>query len=185
MAVTEELLPWETVSSRVKNDNELIFGRTKGTMDSYLAHKAKVNREWRDINSYCKHRMLGYPYSTETVTNEKGMEELRKYVPDDADCPGERVKIMENEFPYAFSSDVLHKVIWSADELTIEEYRRHLNKHFSDADYEIEMYINPPQLKSVPGVHHGHGFMRKRQTAITDLITQNTHQSSKEYLDCR
>lgn len=34
--------------------------------------------------------MLGYPYSTEIVVNEKGAKESRKYVPDDADCPGKR-----------------------------------------------------------------------------------------------
>lgn len=82
---------------------------------------------------------------------------------------------MDNEFPYAFSPDVIHKVIWSADELTIEEYRLCLNKHFSDADYDIVMFINPIHQKSVAGVHHGHALMRKKQAAITNLIAQDGH----------
>lgn len=63
---------------------------------------------------------------------------------------GEHVKVMDNEFPYAFTPDVLHKVIWSATELSIDEYRNHLKKHFSDDEYDIVMFVNPPQLKSVP-----------------------------------
>lgn len=94
------------------------------------------------------------------------------------------MKIMDNEYPYALSSDVLHKVIWSADELTVDEYRPHLNKHFSDNDYDIVMYMNPPQLKSVPGVHHCHAFMRMKQAEITNLISMESL-ASQENLNFR
>ena len=51
-----------------------------------------MREEWRDINSYCKHRMLGYPCKKEyvSVANENGQVQrvVRNYVDDFAQCPG-------------------------------------------------------------------------------------------------
>ena len=78
---------------------------------------------------------------------------------------GKRQFVMDNEFPYAFSPEILHKVIWSADELTPEEYHRCIEREYSTKDYDIVVFVNPVHRKSVRGVHHGHALLRKKLSA--------------------
>nr|XP_039250403.1 uncharacterized protein YPL067C-like [Styela clava] len=164
MGISERLRSWDEIAENI-SQGDLNFDRTQKVADIYRDHRRHLAKEWLDLNSYIKHRYLKYPYSMKIVSevdDSGNIEEYeKKYVSPDAEYRGKRIVMADNEFPYAFSPEISHKVIWSVEDLCAEDYRQFVNRDYPEEDYDIMVFVNPVHLKSVRGVHHGHALIRR------------------------
>ncbi|CAK8698593.1 unnamed protein product [Clavelina lepadiformis] len=125
---------------------------------TYKENIKKTKKEWKSIDSYCKHHFLKYPYSNQ---NENGG--IVKYVEENAISTVESGMVLErNNYPYHLSPGIEHYVVWSVRNQSKATYEKFVNERFPSNAYDVIIFENSEQNKSVKSVVHVHVFVRNK-----------------------
>ena len=65
-----------------------------------------------------------------------------------------------NDFPYYVTEGIKHFVLWSSKEQDWTVYEDYVTTKFPRHVYDVLMFENPIELKSVKSVVHVHVFVR-------------------------
>ncbi|XP_076804039.1 uncharacterized protein LOC143448273 [Clavelina lepadiformis] len=155
--IAETPCTWENAKLKLGN-NDIEFGRTIECAKTYKENIKKTKKEWKSIDSYCKHHFLKYPYSNQ---NENGG--IVKYVEENAISTVESGMVLErNNYPYHLSPGIEHYVVWSVRNQSKATYEKFVNERFPSNAYDVIIFENSEQNKSVKSVVHVHVFVRNK-----------------------
>nr|XP_039249751.1 uncharacterized protein LOC120327510 [Styela clava] len=164
--IADGFFNWDLAESMIIDGN-YNFGRTYECARRYKKHMTSVGQEWDSIDSLCRSKFLGFPYSTKSIEtfDDDGTtrgKRIVKFVDMKVNPEGFRVVIVENEFPYALTPDIRHFIIWSCKDISLEEYLEQVEKEFPRNKFDIIIFENPSERKSVNGVSHAQVFVRDK-----------------------
>jgi len=92
-------------------------------------------------------------------------EQLQKLLSQARDKLPQMWRLMENDFPYYFDSEIRHSLLWSIQELTASEIQKIMEDQLS-REYEWIWFCNPPNLKSVKNIVHVHVMWRLKPQVV-------------------
>jgi len=137
---------WEELVSAVSSNRLELLGRVPEKLQYYREQMAIIRLEFESIEDYLHHNVFGY--STTTSTNGKLM----------VVHPIKHKKIIvfrKNDFPYSLEEGIEHYLLWSTEELTIEEIEENIKNNIPK-ESKFCYFVNPPILRSVKTIHHAH-----------------------------
>ena len=143
-----EQLNWEEINKLVDEERFEDFVRSKESSSNYGKNKIIIKNTYGSIKDMILIKTLNYD-SIKKEDNKlyaEKKEDSYKY------------HLIYNDFPYSITDDVLHLVLWSDENLTIEEGEKILNKKLKGLKYIF--YRNPEYLRSVPAVFHFQVFVK-------------------------
>lgn len=130
------------------------LGRSLAQQTEYRTFREKLNGEWASIADYVMVSKLSFRDSV----NAQGKRVA--VIPDDKE---NRTILLQNDFPYYFTDDVGHYVLWKiGGELLpseIEAAQAEIRDNLGAVDSTF--YINPPTLKSILDIEHAHILFKK------------------------
>ncbi|CAK8698594.1 unnamed protein product [Clavelina lepadiformis] len=171
--VAETPFSWQEVTQKLVTKSAQ-FGRTVEGLKVYRRYMNGIKKEWKSIDSYCKHRYLKYPYSIQTENGK-----MIKYVKDDAISPVKSGMVLErNNYPYHLSPGIGHYVVWSVRNQSMATYQKFVNERFPSNAYDVIVFENMEESKSVKSVVHVHAFVRTKKLNLCSL---RTHLVSRNY----
>ena len=80
-------------------------------------------------------------------------------------------RLIVNKFPYHYEPDVTNFVLWYGDENASKDKKMRLVEAYEELkEYDLIVYENPPEMKSVPGLPHMQILARKTEEGTTRTI---------------
>ena len=179
-------LSWEEVVTLVRANRLEALGRLDFQLREYSVAKAAMQREYHSVVDRLRERRLGAP--CRAIEGRKkcdwGMEAaggegvataatrpplVRPYEEVTSD-DGEVLRVCwyPNEFGYAIEGDVEHHLLWTDRLLETDSrlFQRLLRRHRPEAEWEAVVFINPPELRSIPDLHHIHIFSKRKPAPV-------------------
>lgn len=133
----------------------------------YATHTAKVKSEYCSITDYVLVRFLGYSFKEVEVIDtaiDPNKPILKKQAIRDPP-PSKKIQLWPNDFPYYFTSNIDHLILWSQTVLSQEEIDRNLDvllkERYGDAPIEVKMFVNTVALQSIREVFHVHVLVKR------------------------
>merc|ERR1719376_54015 len=149
-------LNWNEIVNRVKN-NDLNFGRSKEGLEEYRKFKSQIDNEWCSMENYIKHIYFDYPVKNKIIDGKtlKYVDEFKKLT-----NGKKEIVLRENDFPYNFTDDIIHWVVWTSSGVPYADVTAKVNEKFPAENFEVVLMENPN--KTIKGVDHLHVFARKK-----------------------
>ena len=173
----------------VKKDLSLL-SRSKEQTNTYRKCRATINNEWISIYDYLLCTKFGFdwvyaehsetdvsfPTYNQHQTKKRSKPTFQKYLQqhESSITTEQQLKLCLNDFPYYFEPNIHHYVLWklggvvTADEIT-QAKKDILQKCQTNTSVEEDVannhevflhWVNPPHLKSLPGIDHVHILYR-------------------------
>ena len=164
------------------------LARSKEQTNTYRKCRATINNEWVSIYDYLLCTKFGFDwvYAEDSETDvssstynqhqikKRSKPTFQKYLQqreNSTTTTQPQLKLCLNDFPYYFEPNIHHYVLWklggvvTAGEITQAKKDILCQAHTSvvdiDKDHEVFLHwINPPHLKSLPGIDHVHILYR-------------------------
>jgi hypothetical protein len=169
-----------------------LLGRMPDTINQYDQHILDVQRTYTSISDYIKHKYLSKHFICKKGIDGKikcySYEESQKQLQQNSQHKKQHqhqhhnahnidtnvsdtqllesilphVALSPNAFPYAFTDDIEHSVIWSCRELSHHEIELLVEYYRPCSQYHTRYYVNPPSLQSVKDVFHVQLFSKQK-----------------------
>lgn len=146
-------------------------GRLPEVQEKYKKHAKDVKQSHGGPGPYIKERYLSHVYDEDKQQHtSKSSQQAPSSNPDVKEHISDP-KLREllnisrwtpNEFPYNFTSDVEHSVIWSSRPLSDNEIEQVLDYYKPQHQWHVRYFVNPPEWKSIPEVEHVQIFGKKK-----------------------
>ena len=167
-----------------------LLARSGEQTNTYRKCRATINNEWVSIYDYLLCTKFGFdwvyaedsetdvssPTYNQQQTKKRSNPTFQKYLQQresstTTTTTKQQLKLCLNDFPYYFEPNIHHYVLWklggvvTAGEITQAKKDILCQAHTSvvdiDKDHEVFLHwINPPHLKSLPGIDHVHILYR-------------------------
>ncbi|OMJ27905.1 hypothetical protein AYI69_g2637 [Smittium culicis] len=113
----------------------------------------QIKTKYNDIESFINESIIS-KLLTENAQNIDGIIDF------DA-----KLYLKKNDFPYALEPNIDHLLLWSTNKLQAghvppPHVKSFISKHLGPETTYLWL-VNPPHLQSIPGVYHGHLFVKK------------------------
>jgi hypothetical protein len=162
----EHPLSWAQVVEYVQTDRLPELRRSVEQEAQMQAFNAALKVEWASTSDYILHRRFGLPI---TATGPDGKLEVSR---DAMAAAGTRTILALNDFPYFYESGIVHYVLWKlGGDVTADDMTTAKQTLLADGG-SCECFINPPHLRSIPGVSHGHLLVHT--TGVTNVVGVST-----------
>uniref|UniRef100_A0A0G4HL21 Uncharacterized protein n=1 Tax=Chromera velia CCMP2878 TaxID=1169474 RepID=A0A0G4HL21_9ALVE len=160
-------LTWEECKEFVRAGRLKEFGRLAKDHNAYIKKKKERDNLYNNIADQILIEVLLFGEETDPVSGKKKAVHPNFRLPEEGLNPSKmpfRVRLTENRYPYAVPRGSRHYIIWVAPPTVLGKSDAHhfLDDAFDPAKYEYIKFVNPPQLRSVVGVHHWHVIVRRR-----------------------
>ena len=166
-------IKWDDITKIIDEERFELLSRSHSQEVVYQAHCVKLKGEWRSVTDYILVRLFQFDRMFD--------EQSGKYFADKDIVANSFIstRLLLNDFPYNFASDIQHWCLWKLngilnDEEVVKAKQMILNKlekeevstHCSSsAEGDSVMMIhwkNPIHLKSIPDIDHVHILVRIR-----------------------
>jgi len=167
-----------------------LLARSKEQTNTYRKCRATINNEWVSIYDYLLCTKFGFDYAEDNEADtdissptynqqqrkKRSNPTFQEYLQQHESSTQPQLKLCLNDFPYYFEPNIHHYVLWklggvvTADEITqakkdiLQKCQSHaLVEEDEDVANNNEVFlhwINPPHLKSLPGIDHVHILYR-------------------------
>lgn len=67
--------------------------------------------------------------------------------------------ILENSFPYSLERGILHKVVWSVEDMSRDQVVEFARKEYPENLFDIVIFVNPNSMKSITKPYHMQVFV--------------------------
>lgn len=177
-------LSWDELRNIIIVGKDLsLLSRSKEQTNTYRKCRVTINNEWISIYDYLLCTKFGFdwvyaedsetdvssPTYNQQQTKKRSNPTFQKYLQQTASSitTQPQLKLCLNDFPYYFEPNIHHHVLWklggvvTADEITQAKKDILCQAHTSvvdiEKDHEVFLHwVNPPHLKSLPGIDHVH-----------------------------
>jgi len=143
-------MEWNEVKNII-NTNKLEFlGRNEEQQKVYEEFRQDILLKYENVSQYLY--ITKFNFNSNINNNNNKLIAIR---PDNIDI--NKTYLYLNDFPYNFNNNIKHYVLWKLSLITkeeVDEVAKKLVQDMSAIDYCT--YINPPALKSVLDIEHGH-----------------------------
>ena len=151
MAITDEIISIKKLKCYIKHNKLHCLGRTTKTQQNYDELKKIMNRNWETKKDYIFHEIFNFPFIISPL-NDKQLAPIPTMI----QLP--ITKIMINNMPYNFESQMHHYCLWKIGgkitQMDINQAIETLAKTHKIQDYAY--WENPPGIKSIEDVEHIH-----------------------------
>jgi hypothetical protein len=170
---------WEQIKDTLATGDVHLLGRTAAQLDEYAAHKTTVLTQYCSVADYLLHTIFKYKCENVPVAHAaaaaaagtcSGGSNTCANVPALAatklkaqkpNQPGCRIVWQPNNFPYYTTPEIEMHIIWcEAGHISEEDLQQIVAVERPEAEFEVQIFENPPHLKSVPELHHVHVISR-------------------------
>jgi len=157
----DEPLSWKLAKECFRD--QLLHGyRSRKNISEYNNEKRRNDETWRSIEDVIKNEVFGMPSFKDPYTEFW-------YVPGDVGVNERRLIV--NRFPYHYEPEVTNFVLWYGNaDATKEEKMRMVLECEELNEYDLIVYENPPEQKSVLGIAHLQILARKTPEHNTRTI---------------
>jgi glutaredoxin-related protein len=146
-------LSFTEIKDLIKNKKFNIFRRKKTVLKQYIENTVHDKSVYNSIRDMILINYLHYaPYCGFNGKMKATLKCHRKNKYNALD-----INLVHNKYPYDIRDDVIHMILWSAENLSIEQVDKILKKTLHN---EFVYFINPQHLKSIPDVFHVHVFIK-------------------------
>ena len=165
---------WEDLKQIILVEQNLAkLSRSTAQQMDYERFRRRLNQEWRSIYDYILCTKLGFSESATSTKDEDGGSTQRCCDIELEHISEVRTALVENDFPYNMEPGIEHLILWKTKEnITPHEIQETL-RSLQDRENVVDTlhWINPPHLKSLPGIDHVHFLCRlsshdKRSSSI-------------------
>lgn len=146
---------WDEAREIVKQRDYARLVRTDAQLQEYLKYMDECRTRYLAVDDYLRHVVFGWRVSSVAVDGGARLK---------ADEPAMRdrqVIFKFNDYPYAFTPDVLHYCLWSTHEMTEAQVDTHLAQSLNARTHEWLWFCNPPSQKSIRTIWHIHCLVRR------------------------
>ncbi|ORZ09773.1 hypothetical protein BCR41DRAFT_358454 [Lobosporangium transversale] len=142
------------------------MARSEAVQEAYQRAIKRRTKKYGSPDEYIRQRVLHWPpmenvsspSSPSTDSDDSSSSGSPPPSPTEPVDPLE-FALKKNEFPYSVESGIEHWLIWSKNPLPDEDWiRRYLEERLPGREYLF--FINPPELRSVPSIHHVQVFTK-------------------------
>lgn len=197
MTESEETLTWNQIQELIQSGELYKLVRSPEVAASYREFRAKLESQGWNLVSHILETRLHWEQSELQQLNTV------KYPTDEDKADAifrdkSTLKILKNDFPYNFESDVSHLLVWSkiyiplylplGDNVPDLEYHKHMNPKVKSLVErllhqmlsplgltEYVWFINYPRLQSIKTVSHIHVLIKSSDTkSVERLLTDES-----------
>jgi len=147
-------MSWEECKRVISEGRLEVLGRSMAQQEQYNAFMEGVRKEFETVHDFILVTKFGLDASA--VNSETG----KRSVPTPIDISNDVIKLFLNDFPYNFTSDVKHYVLWKLgsplEEKEVRDAQESLLQDDSLGADDACFYVNPPHLKSILTIDHAH-----------------------------
>ena len=143
------LLEWRDISEIIASNKLELLGRNEQQQAVYEEFRSSISSNWVSISDYLYVTKFNFDSS---LNDDNKRMAIRPSIIDK-----DKTYLFLNDFPYNFSSKIKHYVLWKLSPIThneVNEKAKQLVDELNADDHVV--YINPPALKSVLDIEHGH-----------------------------
>ncbi|OLY77685.1 hypothetical protein AYI68_g8281 [Smittium mucronatum] len=143
---------WSVLKKYIDSGEFEELGRTVENQSIYDAKMKELKAKYGSIDTFIR----------ETVVS-KILDDKAKITDGVIDYK-DQLYLKKNDFPYALEPNIDHLILWSVYKLDAGSVPPPNVVHFIAThlgpSVEYLWLVNPPHLQSVPGVYHGHLFVK-------------------------
>ncbi|KAG0006507.1 hypothetical protein BGZ65_007254 [Modicella reniformis] len=151
-----------------KNLNPM--GRSESVQEAYQRAIKRRTKKYGSPDEYIRQKILHWPPAEKDDDSvSDGNESSTSTPPSSPTGPINPLEITlkKNEFPYSVKPGIEHWLIWSRCPLTDEEWiRKYLEERLPGREYLF--FFNPPELRSVPSIHHIQVFTKGKGEVLDE-----------------
>ena len=160
-ASRERPMPFSVATEAIRSSFTLeMMGRKSSDLEKYHNATKKMKETYVSVSDFIRIDKFNFSSSLDASTNK-----LQASVPNSASpTTAPLLKLVVNDFPYNFSPDVTHMVLWKVGEgaITGSEIEAAVEELRREGAEECSWWINPPHLKSIKDLDHAHILARKK-----------------------
>ncbi len=146
----EQPLRWAQVVEFVQTDRLPELRRSVEQEAQMQAFNAALKTEWATTVDYILHRQFGLQA---TATGPDGKLQVGR---ETIAAAGTCTALALNDFPYYYESGIMHYVLWKiGGDVTSDDMATARQTLLANGGACV-CFINPPHLRSIPGIAHGH-----------------------------
>ena len=163
MTYSESELTFEQIQSHI-NRNELhALLRSKSEQERYIVSLTETRKRWATISDFILHDKFHLDYEVD--------RDGKFFVPRHV-FEGQKSTCVRNDFPYNFEKRVQHMVYWKlGGDVTVDELHRAAQELREKIQFDgYAVFVNPPSLKSIKDVSHGHIILKLKPRYLPYLI---------------
>ncbi|PVU96838.1 hypothetical protein BB561_000944 [Smittium simulii] len=138
---------WEELQTIIESGRFELLGRTQKEQARYMSESAKLAEQHGSVSKYMTAKLS-------TLQPRSGFI------------------LMLNDYPYALEESISHYILWSTSPLpsgntppqSVIDYLdspEFCSNIYSNRPFEFLWLVNPPHLRSVPSIYHGHLFIKQ------------------------
>jgi L-threonylcarbamoyladenylate synthase len=161
------------------------LGRSLVQQQEYEAAMQSVRERYASIGDY----ILLTKFHLEQEIAEGKLAAKRESNSDQkcGDTKLSKTVLIPNDFPYNFTSDIKHFVLWKWGggpllKKEISNAEMHLRKQYGYAAIDSLNFTSPPALKSIPELEHAHILLRLSEEEILQKSTSSIASHHEELL---
>jgi hypothetical protein len=170
---TNHQFSWSELSKMVADKDLGPMGRSEAVQEAYQKAIKRRTKKYGSPDEYIRQRVLHWPPAEKdgdaSDGNESSTSTCSISPPSSPTGPVDPLEIAlkQNEFPYSVTPGIEHWLIWSRYALTDEEWiQKYLEERLPGRDYLF--FINPPELRSVPSIHHVQVFTKGKGEVLDE-----------------
>lgn len=155
-------LDWEALQRYIEHGRFDELGRSKDLLLEMNDHMHKVKEEYASVRDYILGKFFQLPLVEVDVEEPDSIKDSaspiskgrKKQAIIRKDDMG-RLAFALNDFPYNFTPNIKHYILWSLKPLTDEEIRDHISKLLTKGERYL-VFSNLPFKQSIKDVFHVH-----------------------------
>ncbi|KAG0220587.1 hypothetical protein BGX31_010827 [Mortierella sp. GBA43] len=172
---TKHQFSWTELAKMVADKDLGPMGRSEAVQESYQKAIKRRTRKYGSPDEYIRQKVLHWPPAEKddgsvSDGNESSASSTASMSPPSSPTgpvnPLE-IALKKNEFPYSVQPGIEHWLIWSQYPLTDEDWiQKYLEERLPGRDFLF--FINPPELRSVPSIHHVQVFTKGKGEVLDE-----------------
>lgn len=149
------------------------LGRNQFQEQQYQRIKKKIELQWDSISDYILYNIFHFPY---LITSHDNKRKVIRPLPSWANG---LIRIVPNDFPYNFQSDVKHYLLWKINDQIYENDIIHGINELKKQYHVINScyFINPRHLKSILDIEHAHIILQIASPGSSSSSSSNITRS--------
>mmetsp|Transcript_92853 Transcript_92853/g.113739 ORF Transcript_92853/g.113739 Transcript_92853/m.113739 type:complete len:209 (+) Transcript_92853:3-629(+) len=148
-------ITWELLK-KIRIDGRFdLFHRHPDMLKIYKESVKKNKEIYADYESKLLNEFFGISLfkDNETGKLKANRDELKNL--------GKKMCWTVNKFPYNWSKNIKHELLWCTQSLTKKEIKDEIKKNIPN-NYKVIWWVNPMKYRSVPGLYHAQIISKKR-----------------------
>jgi hypothetical protein len=145
-----QLIGWRILQQVAHTGNSTVLYRSRILQAKYDMHKIDIQHRFDSIEDYMLNKAFNVPLDVNPTSNKLRARNIH--------FPDVKHKLLQNDFPYYVEPHISHQVLWATKQLSRQEIDQVLESIMIYQTKRYLFFVNPLNLRSIPGLFHAHVF---------------------------